>query len=179
MTFEDVVLLVVFFLPLWNLIIYYLFTTLPEYATLSVYNKHFADAIVASFEASGLGLSAEDQALLQSLKDQDTACCAAYKKTLGEDKTVLTFSPEELAGCTDDFVEGHKKEHGKCEIKLNYPDIIPIMDSCSVEATRQALSKAREVDAYPGNLELVAEGIALRKQVRAPCKGERVLCALR
>ncbi|GMI36065.1 hypothetical protein TeGR_g10541 [Tetraparma gracilis] len=144
-----------------------LFTTLPEYATLSVYNKHFADAIVASFEASGLGLSAEDQALLQSLKDQDTACCAAYKKTLGEDKTVLTFSPEELAGCTNDFVEGHKKEHGKCEIKLNYPDIIPIMDSCSVEATRQALSKAREVDAYPGNLELVAEGIALRKQIAA------------
>jgi Zn-dependent oligopeptidase len=141
------------------------FTTTPEYGALNAYDKHFADAIVASFEASGLGLTPEQQAELQSLRDADVAVCAAYKKTLGEDKTTLSFTREELKGCTEQFISDRLQPNGTVKIMLQYPDIIPIMDSCSVAETRKSLQRAREVTAYPGNLELVAQGIGIRKRI--------------
>jgi len=59
-----------------------------------------------------------------------------------------------------------KDEEGKCTITLKYPDIIPIGQTCEVAETRKAVADAREgVNAYQNNLELVAKGIGLRKQI--------------
>ena len=57
-------------------------------------------------------------------------------------------------------------DDGLVKLTLKYPDLIPVMGQCEVEATRRTLTEAREA-AYGNNLELVATGIGLRKQTAA------------
>ena len=56
---------------------------------------------------------------------------------------------------------------GNVLVTLKYPDLIPVLQSCAVAATRRRVSAAREVEAYGDNLDLVAEGIRLRKRIAA------------
>ncbi|GMH96387.1 hypothetical protein TrST_g14026 [Triparma strigata] len=136
-----------------------------EAKALDEFKSHFINSIVASFEASGLGLSPSDQKTLQDLKDKDTAICNEYKKNLSEDKTELFFDPSELTGMDATWIADRKQDDGKVKVTLKYPDIIPINSNCSVENTRKAVLLAREVSAFKNNLDLVAEGIQLRKQI--------------
>ena len=95
---------------------------------------------------------------------RQTACCAAYKKTLAEDATWRSFAVSELEGCGDAWIAERLKE-GRVSVSLKYPDLLPVLQTCAVAATRRTMLAAGEVEAYAGNLELVAEGIALRKRI--------------
>jgi Zn-dependent oligopeptidase len=53
------------------------------------------------------------------------------------------------------------------KVTLKYPDLLPVLSACSVSATRERLSRSREVEAYGNNFELVAEGVTLRKRIAA------------
>lgn len=138
--------------------------------SLSDFQKHFVKASLEDFERAGLALSEEDGKKLQGLLEQDAAVCSEYGKNLGADTTKLFFTPEELQGCGDDFIKERlgKDEEGKCTITLKYPDIIPIGSNCEVAETRRLVTQAREgVNAYKNNLDLVAKGIGLRKDIAA------------
>jgi Zn-dependent oligopeptidase len=94
--------------------------------------------------------------------------CSEYGKNLGSDDTKLFFTPEELKGRSDDFIKDRlgKDKDGKCTIPLKHPDIIPIGQTCQVPETRCKVIEAREgVNANKNSLELVAQGIQLRKQI--------------
>ncbi|KAL9189821.1 hypothetical protein ACHAXT_009496 [Thalassiosira profunda] len=139
-----------------------------EVEQLSEYQKHFVKAALQDFERAGLALSAEDGAKLQQLLEEDAAVCSEFGSNLGADETKLFFTPEQLKGCTDDFISDRlgKDQQGKCTITLKYPDIIPIGQTCEVAETRRAVAEAREgVGAYKNNLELVAKGVQLRKEI--------------
>jgi thimet oligopeptidase len=144
------------------------FSETEESQALSDFQKHFVKASLEDFERAGLALSEEDGKKLQDLLEEDAAVCSEYGKNLGADSTKLFFTPEELQGCGDDFIKERlgKDEEGKCTITLKYPDIIPIGSNCEVSETRRMVTEAREgVNAYKNNLELVAKGIGLRKEI--------------
>ena len=92
--------------------------------------------------------------------------CAAFGKNLGEDATTLFFSPAQLEGLPPSFVAERTGDDGKVKLTLKYPDLIPVMGQCEVEATRRTLTEAREA-AYGNNLELVSTGVGLRKRIAA------------
>ena len=135
---------------------------------LDDYHRHFLQASLKDFERAGLALSDEDGTKLKSLLEQDAAVCSEYGRNLGSDTTKLFFTSEELDGCGEDFIRERlgKDEEGKCTITLKYPDIIPIGSNCTVAETRRKVSEAREgTNAYKNNLDLVAQGIQLRKEI--------------
>eukprot|EP00957_Ditylum_brightwellii_P041046 3108663-Ditylum_brightwellii.AAC.1 len=135
---------------------------------LDEYQLHFVKSALNDFERAGLALADEDGEKLKMLLEKDAAVCAEFGTNLGSDDTKLFFTPEELAGCGDDFVKERlgKDEEGKCTITLKYPDIIPIGTNCEMSETRRKVVEAREgVNAYKNNIELVAQGIALRKEI--------------
>lgn len=132
---------------------------------LPAYEAYFVKAIQDGFERGGMALSADDSKELRRLLDADTECCDKYKRNLGEDKTRLSFAPEELEGCEADFIQERlDKDTGKVVITLKYPDILPVMDNCACAATRREVTLARD-RAYGNNLDLVAEGINYRKKI--------------
>ena len=139
------------------------FAATAEAAALPPYEKHFVDALVRDFKRGGLALSAEDRAELQRLLDADAAACSSYGSNLANDKTKLSFPPEALEGLPAAFLKERTGEDGKVTLTLKYPDLIPVMGQCEMQATRKALLEARE-SAYGNNLELMAEGVALRKK---------------
>lgn len=138
-----------------------------EAKALPAYEAHFVKAVLAGFERGGLALGPAEAAELQRLLDADAEVCTQYKRNLAEDKTRLSFAPEELQGCEEEFVkERLEKDSGKVVLTLKYPDVLPVLQNCSVEGTRKAVALARD-GAYGDNLELVAKGVQLRKQTAA------------
>ena len=87
----------------------------------------------SGFERSGLNLSPADQKKLQSLRDQDAKVCGLFKKNLAEDKTELLFDKSELEGCADAWIAERTRD-GKVVVTLKYPDLIPVLQQCSVAA---------------------------------------------
>lgn len=141
------------------------FSETDEAKGLSEYDAHFMKAILSDFERGGVSLSDEKKAQLRSLLDEDVQACSKYSRNLSEDKTRLMFTVEELDGCEESFIkERIDKETGKVVLTLKYPDIIPVGQNCAVGSTRQQVSIARE-SAYGDNLEHMAKGIGVRKQI--------------
>jgi Zn-dependent oligopeptidase len=144
------------------------FSLSSECQMLDTYKQHYVKAALEDFERAGLGLSEANNKELRVLLERDSAVCAEYGKNLATDSTKLFFTPDELKGCTQDFIKDRlgKDEEGKCTITLKYPDIIPIGQTCEIAETRKIVAEAREgPTAYKNNLELVTEGIQLRKQI--------------
>ena len=127
-------------------------------------DAHFVSSLKAGFERSGLNLSPADQKKLQKLRDADAKVCGLFKKNLAEDKTELLFDKSELEGCSDAWI-AERTRGGKVVVTLKYPDLIPVLQQCSVAATRRRVSRARECEAYGSNLDYVAEGVSIRKQI--------------
>ena len=96
------------------------FSQSPECAALDEYNSHFVKAALKDFERAGLALSDEDGAKLQQLLEEDAAVCSEYGKNLGADDTKLFFTPEQLEGCTEDFIKDRlgKDKEGMCTVTL-------------------------------------------------------------
>jgi thimet oligopeptidase len=146
---------------------------------LDSYRAHFVKAARQDFERAGLALPEAQAQQLKSLLEQDAAVCSNYGQNLGADTTKLYLTPAQLQGCSDDFIQSRLKlnavgtttaandeEEGKCTITLKYPDIIPIGQTCKVAETRRLVLEAREgPNAYGNNLELVVQGITIRKQI--------------
>ena len=135
---------------------------------LDEYRQHFVAAALLDFERAGLALDQEEAEQLQAWLKEDAAVCSEYGQNLGADATKLFFTPEQLEGCPPDFIKDRlgKDEEGKCTITLKYPDIIPIGQLCEVAETRRLVIDAREgPSAYKNNLDLVAQGIQLRKKI--------------
>ena len=98
----------------------------PAAEALGTYEKHFVGALVADFKRGGLSLDAAQRAELQRLLDADAACCSKYGSNLGEDKTRLRFTPEQLEGLPDGFIkERTDAETGEVVLSLKYPDVSP------------------------------------------------------
>jgi len=134
---------------------------------LGSYEAHFLRAVLLDFERSGFALEAEQKVELRQLLDADAEVCAKFKTSLAEDKTRLSFEPSELDGCEEDFIkERTDAETGKVGLTLKYPDILPVMQNCAVASTRKAVTVARD-SACSANLDLVAEGVQLRKKTAA------------
>mmetsp|Transcript_77206 Transcript_77206/g.136759 ORF Transcript_77206/g.136759 Transcript_77206/m.136759 type:complete len:722 (+) Transcript_77206:83-2248(+) len=144
-----------------------LFSATDAAKALPAYEAYFLRAVLSDFERSGLSLSAEQKTELRGLLDADAEVCSKFKTNLGEDKTKLTFDEKELEGCEPDFIkERVDAESGKVVLTLKYPDILPVMQNCAVASTRRAVTVARDT-AYANNLDLVAEGVQLRKKTAA------------
>ena len=139
------------------------FAATAEAKALGTHEAHFVEALLADFKRGGLALDAEGRVELQRLMDADAAACSKYGSNLGADATKLVFDASELEGLSDAFLAERRGADGKITISLKYPDLIPVLGECAVEATRKRLLQARET-AYADNLELMAEGVGLRKQ---------------
>ncbi len=143
----------------------------------SGYDRHFVSSILAVYQRAGLSLSETESEKLSKLLDGDAAACAQYKTNLAEDKTKVVFSSaDELLGCDAKWIaertataaktteDGRGGSGVEITLTLKYPDILPVLQNCSVEATRKKLALARET-AYGNNLDLVAEGVRLRAEI--------------
>ena len=89
---------------------------------------------------------------------------SAFQRNLSEEKTELRFSKEELAGIAENTMATFGRDGDKYIITMKYPDVFPVLETCSVAATRRDVFIAFGKRGGQRNLDLMEETLKLRKQ---------------
>eukprot|EP00753_Platysulcus_tardus_P006635 PLAT1438.1.p1 GENE.PLAT1438.1~~PLAT1438.1.p1 ORF type:complete len:715 (+),score=348.86 PLAT1438.1:54-2147(+) len=119
--------------------------------------------MLRDFRRNGLALDAEARAELEAVQKRERELCVAFSKALGEEKTLLPFTAEQLDGMDDDFLSGlQRDDEGRYLVSLKYPVYFPIMKLCRVAATRQACEAAFQSRCMGENAARLEEAAKLR-----------------
>lgn len=79
--------------------------------------QRYVKKLVQDFERNGLQLPEAQQKQVQQWKQKLSKLGIQYHQNLTEETTELRFSPEELAGLSDDFIARFEKdEDGKFKV---------------------------------------------------------------
>ena len=143
------------------------YSLLAESQDLTEVERHYVAAVVRDFARSGLQLSTDRRAELEELQIRESDLCRRYNANVGQDQTVLEFSRAELEGMDSYYIDARCTNAAKPDqvyVSLRYPDVMPIMSHCSVDATRQKAAEARETS-YENNLELMVELVKVRQRI--------------
>ena len=89
---------------------------------------------------------------------------SAFQRNLAEEKTELRFSKEELAGIAETTMATFGRDGDKYIITMKYPDVFPVLETCSVASTRRDVCIAFGKRGGQRNLDLMEETLKLRKQ---------------
>ena len=125
--------------------------------------RHFLTKILRDFSKCGLHLNPSQRTDLESIMSQESGLCRRYTAAVGEDKTILLLTAEQLSGLPQDWLDARSDKKGKYRISLKYLDIMMVMSKCIVGETRRLVSGARDT-ACGGNLDLLVNIMSLRQQ---------------
>lgn len=150
-----------------------LYNAFKEYAegnalheNLTSVQRYFVDETMKGFKKSGLHLPQEQQDRIKKIEKQLSDLGMDFQNAINADTKKIEVSKEELVGMDDDFINGlEHAESGKYILTTAYPVYFPIMEHCSIEATRKKMFKAFISRAYPENLERLHTIIALRDEL--------------
>lgn len=131
-------------------------------------HARFVERALRDYKRRGLDLPAETRAVVEALKTRTAELCVAFQAAVGEVKDTLAFSDAELAGMPADFVAALALDaHGKRVVTLAYPHVVPVLQSCSVPATRAAVDRAFARRAIGANVARLEEVVRLRRHAAA------------
>lgn len=89
---------------------------------------------------------------------------SAFSKNLAEEKTELYFTKEQLEGTPANSLATLGRKDDKYIVTMKYPDVIPVLQFCSVSDTRKEVLTAFSNRGGQANLKLLEETLKLRKE---------------
>lgn len=135
-----------------------------ELAKLDPEDRRLTEKLYQRFIRSGLGLDKETRDKVVELRKKLTDLSLEFQKKLGEDKSYLLFTREELDGVPESTVETFEREGDKYKVTFKYPDYLPTMKYAKSAATRKRMYEGYETR-VPENRALVKEAVKLRAEV--------------
>jgi len=126
-------------------------------------NRYLVKTLEA-YDRNGLGLPPEKKEKLKNVKKEISELCIAFQQNLNEDTTFELFSKEELAGMSDDFLEGLEKDGDKLKVTLQYPHVFPVLKQCKNSETRKRINIAQESQCLPKNIPILEKVLLLRQE---------------
>ncbi len=119
--------------------------------------------LLDAFEDTGVNLPADKRKRAKAILDRIQQLDQEFNRNLRENKTRLTFSPDEQQGLPDSYLQGHSRmEDGSIEVGFDYPDYIPFMRYASDAAARERYYRAFSNRGGERNLEILDEIVQLR-----------------
>ncbi len=86
----------------------------------------FREDILEGFEKTGIQLSADKQARLKAIFDELAKIEQEYARNVRDNPEKLEFSPDELKGLPQSYIDGLKKnDKGNYLLGFEYPDYRP------------------------------------------------------
>jgi thimet oligopeptidase len=134
-------------------------------AELTTEQRLFVEETLRDFRRSGFDLDREQRLLLAEKEKALSAVALDFETTINTDRREVLVDEVALAGLDSAFIAAlQTTPEGKKVLTTDYPIVSAIMESCSVGATREALSRAYAQVAYPKNSENLAEMVRLRDE---------------
>ena len=144
------------------------FAATPDASALTGEVSRFVSRTLRDHRRRGLHLPAEDQEKIRALRTKISDLCIEFQTDLGAVTTELTFSRAQLAGLPDDWLAAHAAPAPATDayvVRVNaYPDVVPVLKSCSVPQTRGAVEAAFNSRCVPSNVARLEEIVALRHE---------------
>jgi len=147
-----------------------LYKVFKEYASTVAHGEqltkeeaYFLKELLADFKRGGLELPDEELQKVTEIRKQLASLTTQFEVNISQDVSVVKVKEEELAGVSAEFISALKRaEDGLCELKLDYPTQDMIMRECAVAQTRKKYYEAISQKAYPLNVSVLSDIIALR-----------------
>lgn len=134
--------------------------------TLRADESYFIEEVMKDFKRAGLDLPAEQRELVKKVQKELIDLSLVFSSNIANDNTQFELKKEDLAGMSDEFISGLKHtDHGTYSVGVDYPTYFPIMENCTVAATRKLLYEGFHNRAYPVNVSVLESIIAKRAEL--------------
>ena len=122
--------------------------------------------LLDEFEDTGVALGADARARAKAILNKLEELNQEFSRNVRENKTRLTFTPEELRGMPQDYLDKAKRdEQGNYLLSFDYPDYIPFQTNADDEAARKRYYIAFQNRGGERNLVILNEITSLRLEL--------------
>jgi thimet oligopeptidase len=125
----------------------------------------FRKNLIESFEDSGVTLPGDKRKRFKEISERMTVLGQEFQKNIVENKTKLTFTPDEYKGLPQSYIDRLKDASGNIVVGFDYPDYGPFMSNSQNEAARKSYSIANSNRGTARNLQILDEMAGLRKEL--------------
>jgi len=132
---------------------------------LSSDEKRFLDESIKDFELEGVQLEADKRLKLEDINSQLSKLSIDFSKNIRDEDSSIDFSAEELKGLPDTALERlDKDKDGRYVLKTDYPAYYSVMKYAEISDTRKRYNELFQNRAYPENIPLLKNILALKKE---------------
>jgi thimet oligopeptidase len=118
--------------------------------------------LLRDYKRSGLDLPKAQRDKLAEIQKEIGKLGIEFNKNIAEDEGVVMLTQSELEGVPQELVESLSHNAGVYAVGLSYPIYTPVMETCTVEATRQKMWMAYKRRAGKKNVAVLEHAIKLR-----------------
>lgn len=128
--------------------------------------RYYIQETMTQWQRQGLDLPDDKLAVCSALKKEIAKLSQDFEANIAKDNRTITVQSPDLVGVDPDFVAHLKRDDaGNYILGVDYPTVFTILDTCSVESTRKALSLGFNNRAHPINQALLERLIAARDEL--------------
>jgi thimet oligopeptidase len=131
----------------------------------TVADKKLTALWLIALKRSGAGLAPGPRADFVKLNQRLNTLQTQFAANLGNDTTTIELAAPQLAGLSDDFVATFKKHGDLYVVPVNESSAGRFMQNASAAAARKTFYLADANVAYPKNVVLLEEALALRDRI--------------
>ena len=122
--------------------------------------------LLDEFEDTGVALGAEQRSRVKAIINRLEALRQEFDRNVRDNKTRLTFTPDELRGMPQDYLDKAKRDdQGNYLLSFDYPDYIPFMANADDEAARKRYYVAFQNRGGERNLAIMNEISRMRLEM--------------
>ena len=122
--------------------------------------------VVDAFEDTGVALPPEKRARMKAVLQRLEEVRQAFARNIRDNKTRLSFTPEELKGLPASYLErARRDDKGNYLLGFEYPEYEPFMTNAENEEARRRYHIAFSNRGTPQNLDLLGETTRLRREI--------------
>ncbi|MEP1094796.1 MAG: M3 family metallopeptidase [Cyclobacteriaceae bacterium] len=141
------------------------FSQSDEYGSLVQKDKRFVDDLISSFEQSGVNLEPEKLVQFQKLNAEITELSAAYSTRMNTANRMLKLDESGVDGLSENFKKSYLVNEVNFEIPVMPATRGPVLNNASDTATRKAFIMEYDNRGSGGNMEILDQLIAKRREV--------------
>jgi thimet oligopeptidase len=117
------------------------------------------------FRRAGVDRDEGTRDRIRAINERETELGQSFGRNIRDEGTTVRLRPEQLAGLPEDWVDAHPvADDGLVELRLEYPDVVPLLTFGADRDARVAVATAFGNRAWPLNDDVLVELMALRRE---------------